>query len=302
MVRAPLPNINQECLLWQIDVDELWTESQLCQGRELFLENPEKTAAWYWCHFFVGLNLIVSSRNCYSQNPNQEWLRTWKFKPGMQWVAHEPPILALHENGQWKDVGRINPLSHEQTEDQGLIFQHHAYTLASQLEFKESYYGYKNALERWQALQKTTTFPVSLKSFFPWVSDGTTVAQASSYGIYSLLAYSGNVSSSQSTTSLVLIDGVFFQLYKTGIARLWTSLLHVWSKQGFAQSLMILDRARSAPRIEGIRYIDAPAFSYDSVEADRQVLQDLCDREKCRSFHLHLLHISNIYPFGVHGL
>jgi len=34
MVNAPLANINEECLLWQVDADELWTVEQI-----LLLEN-----------------------------------------------------------------------------------------------------------------------------------------------------------------------------------------------------------------------------------------------------------------------
>lgn len=87
MVNAPLVNIEEECLLWQVDVDELWTLEQLSTARQIFISNPDKTAAFYWCWYFVGENLIISTRNCYGQNPQQEWLRTWKFKPGAFWAS-----------------------------------------------------------------------------------------------------------------------------------------------------------------------------------------------------------------------
>lgn len=94
MVNAPLKNIDQECLLWQIDVDELWTVEQIIQAQRLFNEYPDKTAAYFWCWYFVEENLVISSRHCYTQNPNQEWLRIWRFQPGDIWQAHEPPRLA----------------------------------------------------------------------------------------------------------------------------------------------------------------------------------------------------------------
>jgi len=53
MVRAPLQNITEECLLWQVDVDEFWTAEQICTAREMFLRNPDKTAAFYWCWFLL---------------------------------------------------------------------------------------------------------------------------------------------------------------------------------------------------------------------------------------------------------
>ena len=34
MVSAPLPNIREECLLWQIDADELWTAEQIVAIRQ----------------------------------------------------------------------------------------------------------------------------------------------------------------------------------------------------------------------------------------------------------------------------
>src|SRR4051794_35964317 len=41
MVNAPLPNLPDECLLWEVDSDELWTTAQLELMRDLFLKHPE---------------------------------------------------------------------------------------------------------------------------------------------------------------------------------------------------------------------------------------------------------------------
>ena len=149
MVNAPLANIKEECLLWQVDVDELWTVEQLCTARHMFIGNPEKTAAFYWCWYFVGEELVIRTRNCYAQNPRQEWLRTWRFKPGYTWEAHEPPILVepLPENKR-RNVATTNPFTHAESEERNLVFQHFAYVTSSQLQFKEKYYGYRDALAR----------------------------------------------------------------------------------------------------------------------------------------------------------
>lgn len=50
MVSAPLPTIAEECLLWQVDADELWTAAQIAEARQLFLRNPNHTAAYFLCH------------------------------------------------------------------------------------------------------------------------------------------------------------------------------------------------------------------------------------------------------------
>ena len=93
MVNAPLPAIDEECLLWQMDADELWTVDQVAEMRRLFIAQPERGAAYYWCWYFVGPGQVISTRFNYAQNPGQEWLRTWRFRPGDHWAAHEPPTL-----------------------------------------------------------------------------------------------------------------------------------------------------------------------------------------------------------------
>jgi hypothetical protein len=184
MVNAPLVNIKEECLLWQIDVDELWTLEQLVTARQMFIDNPEKTAAFYWCWFFVGPQLIVTTRNCYSQNPTQEWLRTWRFIPGAFWDKHSPPVLITKSaDGHNRDLATVNPFSHQETEKFNLVFQHFAYVTSAQVAFKEKVYGYKNAVTKWQKLQERTKFPILLRNYFSWVKDKTKVDLATVKGI-----------------------------------------------------------------------------------------------------------------------
>jgi glycosyltransferase involved in cell wall biosynthesis len=76
---------------------------------------------------------------------------------------------------------------------------------------------------------------------------------------------------------LIAIDGVFFQLYSTGIARVWKSLLEEWANTEFGNHLVVLDRVGTAPKIEGISYYQIPAYDYNNTDADRQMLQQICD-------------------------
>ncbi len=295
MVNAPLKNIQEECLLWQVDVDELWTLEQICTAREMFISKPEKTAAFYWCWYFVGEELIISTRNCYAQNPQQEWLRTWRFKPGYIWAAHEPPVLVEPlADGQYKNVAATNYFSHQETEQHDLVFQHFAYVTQEQLGFKEKYYGYKNAVSQWSFLQKTTKFPVLLREYFPWVQDETQVDIAHSWGIVPIaqreLSSSNwkflqpdevqeQITHIKKPTPEILVDGVFFQLYPTGIARVWKSLLEEWSNNEFAKHIVVLDRAGTAPKIPGIRYRAVERYDYKNTNLDREMLQQVCDEE-----------------------
>ncbi len=74
----------------------------------------------------------------------------------------------------------------------------------------------------------------------------------------------------------VVIDMIFFQLNNSGIARLWESLISHWSQTTFGKRLIILDRAQTAPRIDGIHYIDIPGYNYDEKDADTRMLEKVC--------------------------
>jgi glycosyltransferase involved in cell wall biosynthesis len=74
----------------------------------------------------------------------------------------------------------------------------------------------------------------------------------------------------------IAIDGVFFQLYSTGIARVWKSLLEEWANTEFGNHLVVLDRVGTAPKIEGISYYQIPAYDYNNTDADRVMLQQVC--------------------------
>ncbi len=73
----------------------------------------------------------------------------------------------------------------------------------------------------------------------------------------------------------LLIDGVFFQLNNTGIARVWRSVLEILVVEGRFK-IYFLDRGNS-PVIPGIEYIPFPAFTGKHGPADSLLIQDICD-------------------------
>ncbi|WP_293154193.1 MULTISPECIES: glycosyltransferase [unclassified Microcoleus] len=89
---------------------------------------------------------------------------------------------------------------------------------------------------------------------------------------------------SSNNSLLVAVDGIFFQLNNTGIARVWKSLLEEWVKDGFAKDILVLDRAGTAPKISGIRYHQIPEYNYDDTDRDRQIIQQVCDEEGVNVF------------------
>ncbi|BAY13507.1 glycosyltransferase [Calothrix sp. NIES-2098] len=88
----------------------------------------------------------------------------------------------------------------------------------------------------------------------------------------------------KSLTPKILIDGVFFQLFNTGIARVWKSLLKEWANTDFANHILVLDRANTAPIINGIHYRNIQFYDYNNTESDRQILQQICDEEEAELF------------------
>jgi glycosyltransferase involved in cell wall biosynthesis len=309
MVRAPLSSINEGCLLWQIDSDELWTTEQIHTMHEMFTLAPQRYAAFFWCHYFVGPDQVIATRNCYAQNPEYEWLRVWRFQPGMQWVTHEPPTLAVQAlDGTPYNVATINPFTHSETEAAGLVFQHWSYTTEAQLRFKEEYYGYRGATESWRKLQSTNQPYTLLRDYFPWVSDSTLVCSTARYGITPLIRpeneikKQGNASADQYTPSLpraqtkfrIAIDGVFFQLNSTGIARLWGSIMSRWIASGAISEVLLLDRGGTTSQflkaqtphldLAAIRFREIPLYTVGQGDRDRQMLQEILDGERIPLF------------------
>jgi FkbM family methyltransferase len=84
--------------------------------------------------------------------------------------------------------------------------------------------------------------------------------------------------------NVIVIDAIFFQIANTGIARVWLCLLKEWSKTEFAKNIVVLDRAKTFPRIPGIRCRDFHGYDYGNVENDRKLIQQVCDEENASLF------------------
>lgn len=162
MVNEPLDRITKECVLMQIDSDELWRSHTLAEVCELFALYPQVQRAYFPCRYFVGPDIITKGENCYG-NQRDEWLRAWRFNPGDRFQSHEPPVLAHNEG----------PLFSKQfMELRDISFYHMAYATEKQVAFKEQFYGYRGAVNQWKRLQAHPgPWPVKLKAFLPWVDD-----------------------------------------------------------------------------------------------------------------------------------
>ena len=262
MVRAPLPSLREECLLWEIDADECWTTAQIEAVVRMFQQQPRRTAAFFWCNFFVGPEALVSSRHGYSQNPQVEWLRVWRYRPGDFWASHEPPRLMRPRLGRAAvDVAQIDPFLHAETEAAGAVFDHYAYATRKQVKFKEQYYGYRGATRAWERLQKDVRLcsPLRLADYFSWVKDATGVSRPAEMGLRPLARRHGQRwefslprKKPAPPPPRVLIDGGAYQDgCHYGIYRVWNSLLREWARDGFIRHVCILDRKNTFPDLAG---------------------------------------------------
>lgn len=187
MIEAFRPHIRENCLLWQIDADEVWCPEQVLRLHRMFAVAPDRSAAYVLCRYFVGEDRVITSLDTYGNNRSYEWLRIWRYQPGDIWHSHEPPRLGRPQpDGSLFNVAALNPFTHEETAAAGLVFDHYAYTLEAQAQFKESYYGYSGAVEHWRRLQSHDIFPAYLRTFFPWVQDGAVVARCTDSGVVPL--------------------------------------------------------------------------------------------------------------------
>jgi len=80
----------------------------------------------------------------------------------------------------------------------------------------------------------------------------------------------------------ILVDGVFFQLNNTGIARVWRSVIELMVQSQRFEILM-LDRG-NAPHIDGVVYIPFPDYLCAHCPADSQLIQDICDLHRVDVF------------------
>ena len=291
MTNAPLPNIRETCLLWEVDSDELWTSQQIETVHRMFTDDPDRSAAYYWCWYYVGPDKIISTRYNYALNPNQEWLRTWRFRPGAVWAAHEPPRLTISdEAGNATDLAGIKPFTHDEMEQRGVVFHHFAYATEDQLRFKEQYYGYKRAVGQWMALQAHSG-PGALKEFFSWVSDNTIFDDIRYYLVEPIARFdrsrarwsfdgAGVLPECRRKTAVkrprIAVDGVFWQYLSSGIGRVWSNLLREWVATGFAEHVVLLDRAGTAPRIPGVHYWTIARHDYSRSGQDSLYLENVC--------------------------
>jgi len=132
---AEIKTITDECMLWQIDVDEQWTLQQMKEAETHLTNHNGKTGCFY-CNYFVGPRQMAYGQ--WGEGKHEPYRRLWDWK-GEDFETHEPPKLK----------GKNGP---------GLLltqrFNHYAYYYPQDVKFKEKYYGgYEGLYQRWLNVQ-----------------------------------------------------------------------------------------------------------------------------------------------------
>lgn len=163
MFNDVVKHIDEPCVLMEIDSDEIWTKEQLEKIVRMFEDNPQCDWMKFYCRYFVGPDIITVGDMCYGNNGGYEWIRAWRFKPGMKFDSHEPPNLAGNKG---------NCFDREFTRFHKLVFDHFSWCDEKTVAYKLDFYNYgKQHLESWKRLQKNKTWPTKLKTWMPWVDD-----------------------------------------------------------------------------------------------------------------------------------
>lgn len=149
----------ENAILMQIDVDEFWDPNVLKDMFEFCEAHPGMFDCMsFRCNFFLGPRLLVTQKGTYGDMP-WDWKRLWIVKQPTKWERHEPPTLK----------GCTREVSKDATERNGWKFNHYAYINVDQVRFKQDYYGYADAVQKWNNLQKVDG-TVDASEYLPWIN------------------------------------------------------------------------------------------------------------------------------------
>lgn len=133
MFNEALKRVTEPCWLWEVDVDEYWTTDKM-KCAETLLENTNADTGAFMCDYLLSPNITV--RGEWGESCGHGYRRLWSYKPGMQFTAHEPPVL----NG----CNRILPPKFLPK------FKHLSYYYEEEVMFKSKWYGkHERVYEGW---------------------------------------------------------------------------------------------------------------------------------------------------------
>lgn len=330
MVNEVAYSLDFDCILVQVDVDEIWSPSMI-QDVYRLLDGAKngKNCAYFDCHFLVGPKIVTTGESGGWGHAESEWLRAWKFKPLSFFLSHAPPVLVEEaNNGGWRAVD--NCVGKEKTRELGIVFSHYAYYEEKQAEFKSLFYGYgREGVEGWRGMQHAE-MPQKAGAWLPWLREGaegyeerfekTMVdrvevmeeklgvkmvnfgREIDSVGDSLTRTRDGVTEGSTDCAYTTLIDGVIFQVTpKGGISRVWKEVLdRLPSNVPSSHCLVLLLRGGEGEEVSKAlkerggnwKFVKGPLYNKDSdFERDSLMLASMCKKYSAHWF------LSTLYTF-----
>lgn len=151
MFNEALIDLDSDCQLWEIDIDEYWKANQISATEELVANTKADSAAFH-CDYLLTDDIIV--RGEWGEGGNYGYRRFWNFKVGEKFISHEPPALS--------NCNRLLPPKLTPR------FVHKSYYYEKDVVFKSKWYGkHENVYEGWKEITTgKQKLPLSVRALF----------------------------------------------------------------------------------------------------------------------------------------
>jgi len=126
----------EDGFLWEIDIDEYWTSSQVA-NTETLMTNTGADVASFVCDYLLTEDIIVLGN--WGENRAEGYKRCWKYTKGKQYISHIPPVLDGEKSLlPWNYTPR---------------FKHLSYYYEDTVKFKSKFYtNHENIYEGWKKI------------------------------------------------------------------------------------------------------------------------------------------------------
>ena len=137
--------------LWEIDIDEYWSENTISNTEKLF-NNTGADCASFLCDYLLTKDIIV--RGMWGEGRSEGYKRCWRYSAGKKFVTHIPPVLEGESRWlHWSTTPR---------------FTHLSYYYEDQVRFKSKFYtNHENIYSGWKKIVKgEVLLPCPVETYF----------------------------------------------------------------------------------------------------------------------------------------
>ena len=123
--------------IWQVDIDEFYTEKDLKFVFDLLKDRPEiTTISFKQISFWGGFDYI--SDGFYLRSGGEMFHRVFKWGKGYKYISHRPPTIV---NEKHQNLRHIHWVNGNQLAEQGIFLYHYSLIFPKQAKEKSQYYS-----------------------------------------------------------------------------------------------------------------------------------------------------------------